>query len=676
MAERYTESPNNNATVKLNDVLAFLEANNLESLSHTFKKNILEKEGNLGPISSSTSGGNGWCFEEYSFIIDLIQTSLDSMKVELGSLLFPLFCYFYIEMIRNDNFEGASAFFNKFLENQFAFHTADCKELRSIKSKDQLKESPLARALMSEKFAVTLSSETNSYLMKQMNDNSAVNLMNMLKSKMNINVYNSKTRSTEVIEASLGSLCGDSTHSTQVIKMFYGINRDRDLDQNVAEADDNENEAGESNEVGKKPKKRLRKEIAGTPKKPKSTPLAPALDRVPLPERKETDGLERLAAMRDASKRIKLGINKPFCAYCYTLHNTTNTLTDLTISEDATLLAGSFESSLVKIWSLTDQPLKEMKKYQELSQIDLEEDAASITLDSLLDDKTAAESKTMSGHRSAVYGNSFSPDKSSLLTASADSTVRLWSLYTYSNLVVFKGHIGPVWDVKFSSYGHYFASAGDDSSVRLWTQEHIQPLRVFCGHLSAVECLCYHPNSNYIFSGSADRTVRVWDVLTGDCVRVLTGHKSPITCICVHPTTGRFVVSGDEDGQILVHDLSFSNQIIADLKYCDSSETTNGNCPRSVFSLAFDRNGNVIVAGYASCMIKMWDVTKLLGQFLDSDAPVLQSSLNQSSLPDSSAFHMNTFHTKATPVKCLHFTKKNLLLVGGNYQIGSINLNS
>ena len=674
MSVQLESSSSEPTNVKLADVLAFLEANNLEALGNTFKKNVLEKEGVVNAHvgqSDGISGGSCWCFDEYSIVLDLIQSSLDAMKVELSSLLFPLFCFFYFEMIKNDSYDGASLFYSKYIEHQFAFHSADCTELQTIKSKDQLKESPLARALTCEKYAVTLSTETNSYLLKQLNEQSAVNLMNMLKSKMKINVYNSKTRATEVIEASLGSLGGDSTHSLQVVKMFYGINRDADLAADIG--DDNNDDTSESNEVGKKPKKKLRKEITGTPKKAKSTPMAPAIDRVPLPEFKETDRLDKLAASRDTVKRVKLGMNKPLCAYCYTLHNTTNTLTELSISEDSTLLAASFESSIVKIWSLTDQPLKEMKQYQELSQIDLEDDSASITLDSLLDNKTASDSKTMSGHRAAVYGNSFSPDKSTLLTSSADSTIRLWSLYTFSNLVVFKGHIGPVWDVKFSSHGHYFASAGDDCSVRLWTQEHVQPLRMFCGHLSAVECLSYHPNSNYVLSGSSDRTVRVWDVLTGDCVRVLTGHKSPITCIAVHPTTGRFVVSGDEDGQVLIHDLSFSNQVIAILKVNDNLQDS---VPNSVFSLTFDRNGTVVVAGYSNCTIRLWDLTKLFAPFLDTDAPVLQSSLNQSSLPDSASFLMNTFHTKATPVKFLHFTRKNLLLVGGNYQIGSINLSS
>ena len=97
----------------------------------------------------------------------------------------------------------------------------------------------------------------------------------------------------------------------------------------------------------------------------------------------------------------------------------------------------------------------------------------------ILDDKTATESKTLIGHSGPVYGASFNYDNSLLLTSSEDKTgvlfslffswllyskvdyhysqcqslflflVRLWSLFTYTNIVCYKGHNYPVWDVQF-----------------------------------------------------------------------------------------------------------------------------------------------------------------------------------------------------------------------------------
>lgn len=66
-------------------------------------------------------------------------------------------------------------------------------------------------------------------------------------------------------------------------------------------------------------------------------------------------------------------------------------------------------------------------------------------------------------------------------------SVRLWSLATFTNVVVYKGHLFPVWDVSFSPLGLYFASASHDRTARLWNTESIAPLRVFAGHLSDVD---------------------------------------------------------------------------------------------------------------------------------------------------------------------------------------------
>lgn len=66
------------------------------------------------------------------------------------------------------------------------------------------------------------------------------------------------------------------------------------------------------------------------------------------------------------------------------------------------------------------------------------------------------------------------------------STVRLWSLDTYTNLVCYKSHNYPIWDVEFGPYGFYFATASHDKTARLWSCDHINPLRIFAGHLSDV----------------------------------------------------------------------------------------------------------------------------------------------------------------------------------------------
>ena len=56
----------------------------------------------------------------------------------------------------------------------------------------------------------------------------------------------------------------------------------------------------------------------------------------------------------------------------------------------------------------------------------------------MMDDNSAEQSKMLLGHCGPVYGLSFSPDRTMLLSCSEDGSIRLWSLQTWTCLVVYK----------------------------------------------------------------------------------------------------------------------------------------------------------------------------------------------------------------------------------------------
>lgn len=105
----------------------------------------------------------------------------------------------------------------------------------------------------------------------------------------------------------------------------------------------------------------------------------------------------------------------------------------------------------------------------------------------MMDDRTAETCRTFLGHNGPVYRCSYSPDKTMMLSCSEDTTVRLWSLHTWTCVVVYRGHQYPIWDVRFSPHGHYFATCSHDKTARLWATDNNQPLRIFCGHYSDVD---------------------------------------------------------------------------------------------------------------------------------------------------------------------------------------------
>jgi WD40 repeat protein len=56
------------------------------------------------------------------------------------------------------------------------------------------------------------------------------------------------------------------------------------------------------------------------------------------------------------------------------------------------------------------------------------------------------------GHTDAVFSVSISPDKKYIISGSFDETIRLWSIFSKTTLVVYKGHFSPVLCVKFSAF--------------------------------------------------------------------------------------------------------------------------------------------------------------------------------------------------------------------------------
>jgi len=133
-------------------------------------------------------------------------------------------------------------------------------------------------------------------------------------------------------------------------------------------------------------------------------------------------------------------------------------------SEDGTIMAVGFATAMIKIWSLTPAKLKKLKPASELVDIDREADDVLVRM---MDDRTAEPTRCFRGHSGPVYSVDFSPDKSYLLSASEDGCIRLWSLLTWTCLVVYKGHLFPVWKAAFSPHGgYYFASGGHDRSAR------------------------------------------------------------------------------------------------------------------------------------------------------------------------------------------------------------------
>jgi WD40 repeat protein len=175
-------------------------------------------------------------------------------------------------------------------------------------------------------------------------------------------------------------------------------------------------------------------------------------------------------------------------------------------------------------------------------------------------------------HNDYVTGVVFSPDGSTLITASRDMIVRFWSLATNQVVRQIPAHRaginaiaidpssgqfvtagddrlaalwsarfrqdgprttigssgGQVWFAEFSSDGTMLATGGDDKIVRIHKGvSGTQPLS-FEQPSRACFSVASSPDGRFIATGHADGLIQLWDQTTGKRVRGLKAHKDPV----------------------------------------------------------------------------------------------------------------------------------------------------
>eukprot|EP00889_Picochlorum_renovo_P005446 jgi/Picre1/32476/NNA_007822.t1 len=202
------------------------------------------------------------------------------------------------------------------------------------------------------------------------------------------------------------------------------------------------------------------------------------------------------------------------------------------------------------------------------------------------------EGTVMSGHDEIVWA--LEKKGNSLVTASADSTVRIWDISSKRCTHVLEDHRRPV--LSLASTDDYIFSGSYDYTVRVWdwaTQRRVATLR---GHTDAVRALVVvGSRSQYVCSGSYDGTLRLWSIGTWECVKVLKGHSGPVRVLA---TCGDKIFSGSYDGTVRVWD-SRTLTCLAVLKGHTSAV-------RALTSV-----GSLVCSGSDDATVRVWDANSL-----------------------------------------------------------------
>jgi len=142
-----------------------------------------------------------------------------------------------------------------------------------------------------------------------------------------------------------------------------------------------------------------------------------------------------------------------------------------------------------------------------------------------------------------------------LLSASDDTTLRLWSVADGVCEKVLSGHVGDV-TCAADCGGGLVISGSRDKTLRVWRLpdgECVHRLRGHTNTVYAAAAILPSPSgAPRAASASADHLVCLWNVQAGTCERVLEGHTSTVYALACLSDAHGSLVSGCQAGRLLV----------------------------------------------------------------------------------------------------------------------------
>mmetsp|Transcript_21955 Transcript_21955/g.60109 ORF Transcript_21955/g.60109 Transcript_21955/m.60109 type:complete len:243 (+) Transcript_21955:95-823(+) len=170
----------------------------------------------------------------------------------------------------------------------------------------------------------------------------------------------------------------------------------------------------------------------------------------------------------------------------------------------------------------------------------------------------AKSARTYDGHSDWVNDLVLIDHESKLVTASSDTTIKIWGIQDANCVHSITTHTDYVKALAYSPDRCFVASCGLDKEVCIWDFEASTPVsqhkgggwkdtwsisstpRKCSGHMDSVYCLATNRPGTVLVSGSPERVsahaiglVRMWDPRTNEAVGRLKGHNDNVRCLAV-----------------------------------------------------------------------------------------------------------------------------------------------
>ncbi len=201
----------------------------------------------------------------------------------------------------------------------------------------------------------------------------------------------------------------------------------------------------------------------------------------------------------------------------------------------------------------------------------------------------------LGGHTGGVSSVAFSPDGARIVTASYDSTARIFDAATGRQLSLFGGQEDKLTSAAFSPDGKRVVTGSRDRTARVWDIASGTAILILRSDLGVVTSAAFNDDGTLIVTSVQDGTSVVWDAATGSRRVVLLGHEGPVWKASFSHDGSR-IVTASEDGSARVWDAATGHQLLV----------LRGHAG-GVWSAAFSPDGKRIVTASYDNKAIIWD---------------------------------------------------------------------
>ena len=215
----------------------------------------------------------------------------------------------------------------------------------------------------------------------------------------------------------------------------------------------------------------------------------------------------------------------------------------------------------------------------------------------LLDAMSGKQVRQWQAHSFGVQSLAFSPDDSTLATASRVGEIRLWDAASGKQIRELPGHKRTTYSLDFSPDGKLLASGGSDNRVRIWDVQTGKEMAPASGHQTMVDGVAYSPDGQVIASAGFDGTLLEWPWRSNQAVKRYQDSSQPLSSVAYSPD-GKLLATASWDAQVRLYQPGMG------LK-----QTLKGHEPGQYsYTLAIDPAGKLLASASIDSTIRLWDL--------------------------------------------------------------------